>query len=65
MCKQIIEQGMGGRLSARPLETGAEFTLLTPLAFASALAISGRRGQLIQQAFPVPMGNYQGVRVFG
>jgi signal transduction histidine kinase len=32
MCKQIVEHGMGGRVSVRTLETGAEFTLLTPLA---------------------------------
>ncbi|WP_295588027.1 PAS domain-containing protein [uncultured Lamprocystis sp.] len=31
----------------------------------STLAISGRRGQLIQQAFPVPLGNNEGVRVCG
>ena len=33
--------------------------------FFSTLAISGRRGQLIQQAFPVPLGNNEGVRVCG
>ncbi|WP_295436978.1 response regulator [uncultured Thiodictyon sp.] len=32
MSKMIIENGMGGRIRARTLEAGAEFTLLTPLA---------------------------------
>ena len=31
----------------------------------STLAISGRRGQLIQQTFPVLAGNNEGVRVWG
>lgn len=31
MSKMIIENSMGGRLSARNVEAGAEFTLLTPL----------------------------------
>lgn len=31
MSKMIIENNMGGRLSARNTDTGAEFTLLTPL----------------------------------
>ncbi|WP_295608373.1 DUF4347 domain-containing protein [uncultured Lamprocystis sp.] len=38
---------------------------LTGADIASTLAISGRRGQLIQQAFPVPLGNNEGVRVCG
>jgi hypothetical protein len=32
MSKMIIEKGMGGRLSARNLDTGAEFTVSTSLA---------------------------------
>lgn len=32
MSKMIIENGMGGRLGVRTLETGAEFTVSTPLA---------------------------------
>jgi hypothetical protein len=32
MSKMIIENGMGGSLSVRNLECGAEFTVSTPLA---------------------------------
>lgn len=32
MCRQIIEGNMGGRISVRNLEGGAEFTVLVPLA---------------------------------
>ena len=32
MSKMIIETGMGGRITARTLESGAEFTVSTPLA---------------------------------